>query len=361
MFCSLLKQYLIFVLIWVNYPNNIILKINQQYIADLLKVSRVTVTKALKDHPDIAVDTKKKIKELADRLGYIPNGIGRSLSTRKTDTLGVIIPKVNHSFFSSVIEEVYRKATELGYQIILMVSFEDEDIELANVKTLLSMNVDGILIDSAFSSVSNRAFSLIEKHRKPLLYFDRKPRTVDNPGVYFQDYELSYDLTNDLIRRGYSKIMYVTGPQYINICYDRLRGFKEAMKGAKLKVPKNWVVKTVLDKRMAKGAFQLFLQTHDQLPEAVLCVNDSVALGVYSACKNAGIKIPDDIGVVGFGHVRTSNLVQPPLSTIKLQIKNASSLAVERLVNMIESSDETIDEKVGGGQIIFRESIKLKI
>lgn len=336
------------------------MKITQQYIADILKVSRVTVTKALQDHPDIAKDTTKKIKELADRFGYIPNGIGRSLSTNRTNTLGVVVPKINHSFFSSMIEEIYRKAAELGYQIILMVSFEDEEIELANVRTLLSMNVDGILIDSASSSVTDRAFSLIEKHRKPLLYFDRKPRNIDNSGVFFDDYQLSYDLTMEMISRGYKKIMYITGPQNINIAYDRLNGFKAAMKKSKLKVPNSWIVKTSLGKNKAKESFQLFLQTHEELPEAVLCVNDSVALGVYKACEKAEINIPGDIGVMGFGHIRVSSLVQPPLSTVQLEIRTACELAVEKLVKLISSPDEPMENRILGGNIIFRESIKSK-
>ncbi|WP_242158953.1 LacI family DNA-binding transcriptional regulator [Aestuariivivens sediminis] len=336
------------------------MKINQQYIADILNVSRVTVTKALQDHPDISNDTKKKIKELADQLGYIPSGIGRSLSTKKTDTLGIIVPKINHSFFSSVIEELYRKAAELNYQIILMVSFEDEEIEFQNVKTLLSMNVDGILIDSASSSVSDRAFSLIEKHRKPLLYFDRKQRNIDNSGIFFEDYKLSYDLTSEIIKRGYKKIMYLSGPQHINISYDRLNGFKDAMNNSNLSIPNGWIIKTDLDKKNAMESFLLFLQTHNELPEAVICVNDSVALGVYEACYKKGIKIPDDIGVMGFGHVRISNLVQPPLSTVQLDIKSASTIAIEKLVQLIKSSNELIEDQIVGGTIIFRESITRK-
>ena len=109
-------------------------KINQKYIADLLNISRVTVTKALQNHPDIALSTREKVKKVADELGYIPNIVGRSLSTKKTNTIGVIVPKINHSFFSTIIEELYSNAKKVGYNIILMVSFENEEAELDNVK-----------------------------------------------------------------------------------------------------------------------------------------------------------------------------------------------------------------------------------
>lgn len=332
------------------------MKINQQYIADMLKVSRVTVTKALQDHSDIAIETRQKVKELADQLGYIPNGIGRSLSTKKTHTIGIVVPKINHSFFASVIEDMYSSASKLGYKIILMVSFENEEIEYQSIKTLLSMNVDGILIDPSSSTSSDRAFSLIEKHNKPLMFFDRNLRTFESSGVYFDDHKLSYDLTMELIKRGYKKIVYVTGPQQINICYDRLNGFKSAMSDAGLDVRKDMILKSELDRNDGADVFGLFLQTNDDLPDAVICVNDSVAFGVYDACENHDVKIPEDLGVAGFGNIRIASLVKPPLTTVNLEEKEASFRAVENLVKMIEDENLEIGNEIFPGQIVVRES-----
>jgi len=334
------------------------LKVNQQYIANLLKISRVTVTKALQEHPDIAKSTVKKVKEVADELGYIPNIVGRSLSTKKTNTIGLIVPKINHSFFSTIIEEMYTKAKALGYQIILMVSFENEESELSNVKSLLSMNVDGIIIDSVSTSTKDKSYELILKHKKPLIYIDRKPQSVKKAeSIVFDDYNLSYKLTNRLIDRGYKEIMYITGSQEINICYDRLRGFKAAMKESKLHVTKASVLMAGLDKQSAFNIFEKFVENNSILPEAIVCVNDSVALGVYEVCKKHDIIIPDDIGIIGFGHVKVSNLVQPPLSTVKLNLQEASFAAVEKLVALI--NDQPYEKNnIIKGEIIFRESVK---
>ncbi len=332
--------------------------VNQQYIADLLKISRVTVTKALQEHPDIALSTIKKVKEVADELGYIPNIVGRSLSTKKTSTIGLIVPKINHSFFSTIIEEMYTKAKSLGYQIILMVSFENEESELANVKSLLSMNVDGIIIDSVSDSANDKSYELILKHKKPLIYIDRKPRSIKKAeSVVFNDYNLSYELTTQLIGRGYKDIMYATGAQGINICYDRLRGFKSAMKEASLKVSKNRILKVGLAKEEAFNVFQEYLENNSNLPEAIICVNDSAALGLYEVCKKHNIKIPDDVSVVGFGHLIASDLVQPPLSTVKLNLQKASFTTVEKLVALI--NDQPFEKNnIIDGEIIFRESVK---
>lgn len=334
------------------------MKVNQQYIADLLNISRVTVTKALQEHPDIAKSTIKKVKEVADELGYIPNIVGRSLSTKKTNTIGLIVPKINHSFFSTMIEEMYTSAKALGYQIILMVSFEDEESELANVKSLLSMNVDGIIIDSVSTSTKDKSYELILKHKKPLIYIDRKPRSVKKAkSIVFDDYNLSYKLTSRLIEKGFKDMMYITGSQEINICYDRLRGFKYALKDAKLEVQEHWILTAGLDKKTSFEVVHQYLENNSSLPEAIVCVNDSVALGVYDACKKHRIKIPDDVSVIGFGHLGVSNLVQPPLSTVKLNLQKASYTAVEKLVALINNSPIEKNYSIDG-EIIFRESVK---
>ncbi|MFY0654959.1 MAG: LacI family DNA-binding transcriptional regulator [Cyclobacteriaceae bacterium] len=334
------------------------MKINQQYIADLLKVSRVTVTKALQDHSDIAPETRQKVKDMAEQLGYIPNGIGRSLSTKRTHTIGIVVPKINHSFFASVIEDMYSTAAKHGYKILMMVSFENEEIEYNSVKTLLSMNVDGILIDPSSDTSSDKSFSLIEKHHKPLMFFDRNLRTFDSSGVYFDDYNLSYKLTMEMIKRGYRKFAYITGPQQINISYERLSGFKSALSDAGIEQPKSWIIKSELERDNGCDAFKLFLQTSEERPEAVLCVNDSIALGVYDACASEGLSIPEDLAVAGFGNVLISSLVQPPLTTVNLFEKEASVKAVENLIKMIESDNSEMDDEIFDGEIIMRESVK---
>ncbi len=334
------------------------MKINQQYIADILKVSRVTVTKALQDHTDIAEETRRKVKELAEQLGYIPNGIGRSLSTKKTQTIGIIVPKINHSFFSSVIEDMFKAATVLDYKILLMVSFESEAIEYSSVKTLLSMNVDGIIIDTASDTTTSRSYSLIKKHSKPFLFFDRKLRNFDAPGVFFDDEELSCKLVKAVINKGYRRIMYITGPQHLNINYDRLQGFKRAMSESNLEVPNDLIIETNLGQKNGYKAFQLYLQTHKELPEAICCVNDSIALGVYDACKEAGISIPDDLGVVGYGNVAISSLVQPALTTVEIRARDACFKAVEVLVKMIESGIRLVPDSLFSGDIVIRGSIR---
>ncbi len=334
------------------------MKITQKDIAEKLQLSRVTVTKALQDHQDISLDTRKKVKAMAEEMGYIPNSIGRSLSTQKTLTLGIVIPQINHSFFSSVIEEMYAKAAELGYQIILMVSYEDEAKELAHVKTLLSMNVDGIIIDTASSTNSSQAFDLIGKHQVPFLFFDRKYVESTFPGVYFDDYQLSYQLTLELLKKGYSQLMYLAGPLQVNINQLRLNGFLDAMRSQDLVVPKNWILHSPITKKGSYEVFKSFLESNNTPAEAILCVSDTVALGVYEACKEKNMRIPHDLGVIGFGNVLVSSLVSPPLSTVDLDIRSAAEKVVKNLVHLIHHKNGEMKDEFFRGKILFRESTK---
>lgn len=334
------------------------MKVNQQHIANLLNVSRVTVTKALQDHADIAPSTRQKVQALAQQLGYIPNGIGRSLSTQKTNILGIIIPKINHSFFSSVTEHMYSAAARLGYQIVLSVTFEDAQQEFNNIKTLLSMNVDGILIDTAASTVGPAAFDLISKRKVPLLFFDRKLRDYASPGIYFEDYRLSFQLATELIHRGFTDIMYITGSQQISINHERLRGFREGTQSLQHDIPDHRIIEASLQESDGYQAFRRFIATAEALPEIVVCVNDSVALGVYQACQEANISIPAQLSVVGFGNVLVSALTHPPLSTVALMIEEASVKAIENLVYLVEhESSDLLPDAFFSGQIIFRESV----
>lgn len=312
------------------------MKVNQKYIAEKLNVSRVTVTKALLDHPDISIQTREKVKKLADKLGYIPNKVGRNLSTQKTGTIGIIIPKIDHSFFSQATESMYAKAAVLGYQIILMISFEDEHIERKNIKTLISMNVDGIIIDTCTNDRKTDGFKLIKQYNIPFLFFDRKLSEDDVAGVFFDDYDLSKELTRQVLKLGYKKIGYISGPANINISQDRLNGFLEILKEYKLTLPHKWLLKSDFTELSGYNTLVKFLQKNETMPEVVFCVNDSVALGIYKACSEYKIKIPEDLSVVGFGNLYVSKLVNPPLSTVSLPVEKAGEIVIEKLVKIID-------------------------
>ncbi|MFY0653448.1 MAG: LacI family DNA-binding transcriptional regulator [Cyclobacteriaceae bacterium] len=335
------------------------MKITQKDIANQLNLSRATVTKALQDHPDIALETSNMIKQFAKEIGYIPNGIGRSLVTEKTYTIGVIIPKIADSFYSASMEHMYASATRLGYRVFLMISFEDERQQTSDIETLLSMNVDGIIIDPASTTFNKASLDVIKKRKVPLMFFDRRLLGYKGNGVIFDNYDLSYRLTQQLIDKGYKDYLYLSGPQHINISHDRFKGFKDALENRGVPFNEKLLAKNdSFGQEEGKESFVQYYKQAKHKPKVVVCTNDSLALGVYDACQDLKLRIPKDLGVVGFGGLTVANLVNPSLTTVELPVKEAISKSIANLVSLIENAETEIIDEVFPGKIIFRKSTK---
>lgn len=316
--------------------------ISQNDIANTLGISRVTVTKALQNHPDIAKKTRLLVKEKAAELGYIPNHIGRSLSSKRTYAIGVVVPKIAHSFFSSSIEIMYSAARENGFSIIPMISFEDRHIEYENIKTLLSMRVDGIILDVAQNTIDNSSYELIKKSGCKVIFFDRCPADYSFASIVTDDKTASYKLTKLLIENGYKDILFMSGPKYLNISQQRKEGYEMAMFEAQLS-EKNLSV----DMTDESGYEALIkLSNEKKLPKAVVAVNDPVAVGVYKAAKTLGIRIPEDLAVVGFGNIDAAAMLNPPLTTAKPPIDAMAKAAVNTIIDAIEKGTDIHHQQV---------------
>lgn len=329
-------------------------KVKQKDIAKSLNISRVTVTKALQEHPEIARDTIRKVKEKALEMGYIPDFIGRSLSSNKTFTLGLVVPKIAHSFFSYSIEQMYEAARLKGYNIIPTVSFEDTDREIENIKTLLSMRVDGLILDIAQNSLNNSSYELAMKMGCKVIFFDRCPSPFFGSSVVTDDRDAAYRLTRALLDKGYKSIYHLAGPQYLNISDERKRGYENAMLEAQLP---SHVLGVDLKREGGCRALKI-LAKKGELPEAIFAVNDPVAHGVYDAARELGISIPGDIAVTGFGDLNTSAMLAPPLTSIKPPLKQMALASVNSLIQMIENNTTEGERQVFASQLVERESTK---
>ena len=327
-------------------------KVSQKDIAASLNISRVTVTKALQEHPEIAKDTIRKVKEKALEMGYIPDFIGRSLSSKRTYTLGLVVPKIAHSFFSYSIEQMYEASRMKGYNLIPTVSFEDSARELDNIRTLLSMRVDGVLLDMAQNSLDNSAYELAVKVGCKVIFFDRCPAAFTGGAVLTDDRAATYKLTQLLLGKGYRKIYHLAGPPYLNISQDRKRGFEDAMQEAE--APSH-VFGVDLKRESGKRALKI-LAEKGELPEAIIAVNDPVAHGIYEAAKELGISIPGDIAVAGVGDVDTSAMLNPPMTSIKPPLEQMVKTAVDTLIRMIEDPLYKSNRQVYESKIIERKS-----
>lgn len=330
--------------------------VSQKDIASALSLSRVTVNKALKNDQSIAVNTRELVQKKAREMGYIPDLIGRSLSSKKTYTIGVVLPKIAHSFFSKSIEYMYEAAQQLGYHIIPMISFESAKNELRNIETLLSMQVEGIIVDMATDTIDYTIFNTVQKRNTPLVFFDRYPIKLKESAVVGNDHYIAKKVTQIAIDQGYQKIVHFYGPQHISIGKDRLNGFKEALIDNGIQWEENKAISSGYTFNDGYMTFKEFFKDGNRA-DFIIAVNDSCAHGIYKAAQELGYSIPLDFGIIGFGNVEISHLLTPPLSSVDMPLRNMAQSAVQLLINMIENKN--IDKPqviVHDCQIIERQS-----
>jgi LacI family transcriptional regulator len=316
-------------------------------IAKRLRVSRVTVSKALRGHPDISEKTAKRIRKVASDLGYSPNFIARNLSARRSNMLGVVIPKIAHFFFGSVIESIYNTAFENNYETILTVSQENAEREKKHIQTLVSMRVDGIIISISQETKDAEIFKWIQKMGIHVVFVDRMPNPPV-PGissVMVDDRGGAYQAVEQAIKVGYRNIGFVGGNPQVNIGRNRLLGFELAMKEYDIPIKREWIVHNGFGKDDGYNAFKQLYHA-GKTPDFVFAVTYPVALGIYQAAKELGLRVPDDIDIICFGDSDVNPFITPSLSCVSQPTRDLGSRSVEMILDMIKNPEEVREQHI---------------
>ena len=303
-------------------------------IAKELGISPSTVSRALKDHPDISEATKKRVKELAEKLNYKPNAIALSLRRSKSNIIGVIIPEIVHHFFSSVISGIEELAYERGYNVMITQSSESYEREVANSQMLISSRVDGFLIAMTKETGNYNHFRNIKNCNIPMVFFDRICPQIDTDKVIVDDQKAAFNATEYLIKTGCKKIAHFGGPENLIISKKRLNGFVEALKKHDLPVRKDYIIKCDNFEQGKKVTRQLI--NKKKLPDGIFAVNDMAAVGAISSLKTHNIKIPEQISVIGFTNGLISSISDPSLTTIEQHGYKMGYKATELLIDRID-------------------------
>lgn len=331
--------------------------ITQSDIAKKLNVSRITVSKALNDHSDISAEMKEKVRSTAKELGYIPHFHAKNLQSKKTNTIGVVVPDVSNSFFSFAIHGIIDSARLLGYHVILSVSQEDAEIEHENIMNLLSMRVDGLLVAISKNTTGVEIFETVKKMETPLVFFDRYLSGMGFPFVGIRDYNVAYQLVDYLIEDGYQQIGHIAGSSEIEIGKQRRLGYIDALKDHHLTIHEEWIVEGGFSKHDGyEGMKRLLIQK--KLPEALFVANDRIAQGAYQAIKEAGLRIPQDIGVAAFGHTEFAELLSPTLTIMHVPPRNLGEKAMEVLAKVIQNKNDIKMDYILSAELQRKESIK---
>ncbi len=340
------------------------MKFNQVTIKDIareLGISPSTVSRALKDHPDISVDTKKAVNELADKLNYQPNIVALSLRQKKTNTIGVIIPELVHFFFSTVISGIEDVARQAGYNVILAQSNEAYAREVAHVKTLFNSRVDGMLISLARETTNFDHIESIISKGVPVVFYDRMYNSATASKVIVDDYAGAKEAVKHLIAQGCKKIVHMVGAPTLNISKDRLRGYKDALTESGIAVDERLILACDTGTFEEGKEVVRKLLTSNTAVDAIFTNNDPMAMGAMMAIKEKGLKIPDDIAVVGFSNWFFGELMEPSLTTIDQPGFEMGQEAARLLIRQIERKDKEQEElpaetKVLKTRLIIRNS-----
>ena len=315
-----------------------------QNIADKLRVSKVTVSKALRNHPDISQTMKQKVKNAAQEMGYIPNKAASMLSSRKTNTIGLIVPKIAHSFFSSLIESIYNHARENNYEIILTSSQEDSELEKKHLLTLISMKVDGILISVARDTKDKKIYDVVKKNNIPIVEIDR---TVDDSltKVVFDDVGGTFNAVSYAIEKGFKRIAFVGGNHKANIGKDRLYGYLKALRKHRIKKNESMIIEGGFKEADGYNSLKKFYEQNN-LPEMIFAATYPVALGVVSAAKELKLKIPRDIDLISFGDSEFNRFINPAISCVNQKTEKMGKIAVDKIIEIINSDETLNSEKI---------------
>jgi LacI family transcriptional regulator len=312
------------------------ISIRQSDIAKVLNVSRITVSKALRDHPDISSEMKKKVNAMAEKMGYVPNLIATQLNSSRSRTIGIVVPDLENSFFSYIVDSIIDYATENDYRVILTVSREKENVEKRNIENLLGMRVDGLLVCNSQETRDTTIFKLIKKMKIPLVFFDRVVSDLGFSSIVFNDRTGAISALEEVINAGYTKIAHFAGYSDINIGNERLEGYKASLLKHNIPLRKDWIIEGGYELEDGQRSF-IKLLSESELPEIIFAVNDRVALGVYLSAREAGLKIPSDIGIMGYGFSETTDIFNPPLAVINQDPRKMGRLSAKTLIDEINN------------------------
>jgi LacI family transcriptional regulator len=325
-------------------------------IAKKLGVSTSTVSRALQDHPDISIKTREAVKELAKILGYKPNMVALNLKHSRTNTIGVLVPEVEHYFFSTILNGVEEVAYKNNFSVMVFQSNESYMREVLITQTFLTNRVDGVLASFSKNTHDFSHFQQLVDNEIPLVFFDREREELHADSVIVDDYSGAYNAVNHLLSKGCKKIAFFSAPQHLVLGRNRLEGYKAALEHHGIAYNPDLVYACdTFDQ--AEKISRSILKKHDR-PDAIFAVNDLTAIGAMKVAKQQGLRIPDDIRFVGFENSRSAWICEPELTTVDQFGFELGKKATELLLTRIKLNtfDYKTEKQIVKTQLVKRET-----
>lgn len=323
-------------------------------IAKALGISASTVSRALRDHPDINADTRQRVQEFARKVNYRPNALALGLKHQRSFTLGIIIPEIIHHFFSSVISGIEEIAYSKGYRVMICQSNEDFNREVINLQALIDHRVDGLLVSHSKTTTNFQHFFEAAEIKLPIVFIDRIVKEIKTDRVITDDFEGGRVATIHLIERGCKNILHLAAPSQLIVGGERYRGYAEALKEYGITAKNELILQcdTPADVLAQK---KKILELAPKI-DGIFAVNDFTAIAAMKIIQEAGYKVPGQIAVVGFGDDPIASIVNPGLTTVEQKGFEMGMQAVKMLIDQIEHPPKESAPKT----VIFPVKIKIR-
>jgi len=325
-------------------------------VAEKAGVSVTTVSRFLNGGKHVSQESKVAIQSAIDELQYSPSYIARSLVLQKTNLIGVIVPDLSSSFFSTILCSIEQTASLNNYSLMVCNIAEDTGKELKYLDLFNQMRVDGIIVMHEKTNDKIRKF--INSIKVPVIFCSCKCLNINAASIGINDFKAAYEATEYLINLGHSKIAFIGGDMIdISSGQNRHKGYKKAMDNNKILIINDYIK---FGNYKMKSGYNLMKEVLDgnTIPTAVFAASDDMAIGALNCITDFNLKVPDDISLVGFDGSALTDIVRPRLTTIQQPIAEMGELAVNMLVNQKNSANSKLDELILKHKLIERESCK---
>jgi len=325
-------------------------------VAKALNISPSTVSRGLKDHPHIRKETIKKIKAAAHEMGYQRNKFASNLRQKHTNTIGVVVPKLNSYFMATAIAGIEKVTAQNGYGLIISQSQESWKKEISCISTLFNSRVDGLLVSLAFDTKNMDHFNILFNKDIPVVFFDRVADCHGCISIIIDNYKAGYEATSHLIEQGCRRIVHIGGNLLRNVYSERFRGYKQALADNNIEFDQNLIVISDMSEQAGINTAQKIMKMKPR-PDGIFTSNDTSAVATIVELEKAGVKIPEEIAVVGFNNEPISQVVQPNLTTVNYPAREIGEIAATSLINNLKSSQSgNLSTIVLKHNLIVRES-----
>ena len=313
-------------------------------IAIALNISTSTVSRALRDAPDVKAETKAAVKALSEKLDYQPNRLALSLLNRQTNTIGVIIPNLDY-VLSTMVKGIDEVALGAGYTVMVCQSDESYGREMVNTKRLLDSLVDGFIVSVSSETKVFEHIKKIQDKKIPLVLFDRIVNNIEAPKIRLDNIDGGRQATEHLIEQGYKKIAILAGPENLNISNKRMEGYLQTLKAHGLRPDKGHMIHCDFNQQYAYEATKELLASKNR-PDAIFTISDRMAIGAMLAIKERGLTMPHDIGLVGFNNEPIVSLVTPAISSVEMYAFEIGKATAKAFIEMMNGGNEMLDQEI---------------